>query len=187
MFPAGPIDDGQDDSGHQPADRISQHDHDEVRMGGKGCIEPEDTGAADADQDDDSRRQGIAIAPQGAGNDIDDTVDIERAADEKEPGHAEGDDVGVTIEQANQRRRKVQDRNGHDSKEGRFYDEGHFGDAEAAAQVAGAVVLADKGRRSLTEAVDEAIDVEFDDDSRCRSRHGSGAEAVDGRLDEDIG
>ena len=47
--------------------------------------------------------------------------------------------------------------------------------------------MADKGRRRLTETVDEAVRIGLDNKARCRSCHGFRPQAVDGRLDEDVG
>ena len=60
-------------------------------------------------------------------------------------------------------------------------------DTTATGVIAGTVVLADKGRRCLPVGVDEAIDVDFDNKGCCRSGHGIGTEAVDGRLDDNVG
>ena len=78
MSAAHAVYDGQYDDSHGPAHRIGQHEGNEITVGGKCRVEPEDTDAADADQDDDSRWQGIAVAPQGPGNDVDDAVEIKR-------------------------------------------------------------------------------------------------------------
>ena len=39
----------------------------------------------------------------------------------------------------------------------------------------------------MAETVDEAVDIAFDDESRSRRRHGFCPQAVEGRLDEDVG
>ena len=76
VFAAGLVDEGQDDGRDQPADRIGRHEDQEVAVSRKHGVQPSNADTADAGQDDDSRRQGIAIAAQGAGNDVDDAVEI---------------------------------------------------------------------------------------------------------------
>ena len=187
MLAAGLVDEGQDDGRDQPAGRVGRHEGQEVAVSGKYGVQPGDADAADTDQDDDSRRQGIAIAAQGSGDDVDDAIEVERPGYVKEALRPQGDDVRVAVEQADEFRRKEEDRHGDGQEERRFNAKGDFGDAEAAAQVAGAVVLADEGRRRLAEAVDETIDIAFDDEGRSRRSHGFRPQTVQGRLDEDIG
>lgn len=187
MLAAGLVDEGQDDGRDQPASRVGRHEDQEVAVSGKYGVQPGDADAADTDQDDDSRRQGIAIAAQGSGDDVDDAIEVERPGDVKEALRPQGDDVRVAVEQADEFRRKEEDRHGDDQEERRFDAKGDFGDAEAAAQVAGAIVLANEGRRRLAEAVDETVDIVFDDEGRSRRCHGFRPQAVQGRLDEDVG
>ena len=97
MLAAGLVDEGQDDGRDQPAGRVGRHEDQEVAVSGKYGVQPGDTDAADADQDDDSRRQGIAIAAQGSGDDVDDAIEVERPGDVKETLRPQGDDVGSPL------------------------------------------------------------------------------------------
>lgn len=80
VFAAGLVDEGQDDGREEPAGGIGHHEDDEFVMTGKDRVEPSDADAADADEDDDGRRQGIAVAAQGTGHNVDDAIQVHRAA-----------------------------------------------------------------------------------------------------------
>ena len=60
-------------------------------------------------------------------------------------------------------------------------------DGAAAAELAGAIVLADERRAGLAERVQEIVDDRLDRDAGARCCHDGGAEIVDDRLDRDAG
>ena len=151
MLAAHAVYDGQADDGHGPAHGIGQHESKEVAVRGKCRIEPEDTDTADTNENDDSWRQGIAVAPQGPGDDVNDAIEVKRAGNTEQPQRPELHDDGITVEQGNQRFGKKEYRRHHYQEKPSFYGEGHLGDAETAAQIPCPIILPDKGRCRLTE------------------------------------
>ena len=95
---------------------------------------------------------------------------------------AEGNDLGIVIEECEQRMPEMQDERHRDTEHDITLQQGQQQRLFAAFKLACAIVLANEGRAGLTEGVENVEGDDLHVPCRARRRHDSGAEAVDGRL-----
>ena len=181
----------QRDEDHQRRERqahgVNEHDRAERPAQREDKLDPQQTHHANADHRQNGRPERDAEAAQIAGHDlIQKREDIGEEHD-LQPVIAQRDDLWVVVEDGQQEAACQQHQ-----RDGRAERNGVFDQAEvqrfaAAADLARAVVLADKRRAGLIIGVHHVIGEDFDVVGGARGCHNDLAEAVDGGLDDDVG
>ena len=174
-------------SSDEQAERVDQHQGLEVCMAGEHRLHPENADAADAQRRQDGRGQRNAEAPQITRHQFIQQAEQVAGEDDGQAGIAQCNDLRVAVEQRQQRVSEIE-HNAHNGHSDQYIFQQAEGEGLAAAvELPGTVVLPHEGGTGLTERVKGIIgdDLNVECCTGCRNHHG--AEAVDGRLHNDVG
>ena len=152
----------------------------------KHGVDPHDAHAAHAEERQDRRNERDAKAAQVAGQDLIRQAEDIRSEENEQAAVADLDDLRVVVENGQQILARQQHDHDGDGGSDDVLAEGQKHGFFAAVDLAGAVVLADKGRARLAEGVEHVVGDDLDVERGARGGHDDGAEAVDGRLDDDV-
>lgn len=148
-------------AGKQPAYGIAGHQRAVGRTGRKQGVEPGDTHAANPDQCQQRRRQGKAIAAEGAGQHIDEHLQELRCHNEPKADNPQLHHCFICVKQPQQRPGKNDNERAHRHGKGNIQRHAHLGNLKAACQVAGTVILAHKGGCRLRKGIEHTVDIDF--------------------------
>ncbi len=153
---------------------------------GKNSQDPDYPHDTDAEQSDQGRGKGVAVAPQGTGQVIDRHIEKFKTDYIQNTDLTVMDNSRVTVEDRQQRTAEKDDQSRYDYGRNRRLQIRHACGPAAALHIAGAVVLSDKGRGSLAEASEQAEHHGFKVQRGRRGRHDVGTQRVDRRLDQNV-
>jgi len=178
---------GQGRGGDQPADGIAPQQDRVSPLQREHREHPGDAHAAYADQRQQRGLQRPAVAPHGAGQDLDHRVHHLGVQQVPQPDHAEAHHDGVGVEHPQQRHPRQQDAAGKYRGEDLVQQQAPPHDHPAALRIPRARVLPGEGGAGLSEGVDDIVDDHFQIERGGGGRHHIRAQPVDGGLDADVG
>ncbi len=148
---------------------------------------PEEADAADGEEGYQGRRKGVAVAPEGAGEDFYYFFQYLKYSGKVDADNAVVDNFRVAGEEFKDRFCKESDGEAEDGCDGTSGEHGFLCDEEGTFEVPGAEALTYEGGGGLSESVDYGIYVDFNDEGSGRGGHDFRSQAVDGHLDDHIG
>lgn len=173
-----PVDEQCDEDEHgrgRKADRVHEHDRPERVVQRKHGVDPHDAHAAHAEERQDRRNERDAKAAQVAGQDLIRQAEDIRSEENEQAAVADLDDLRVVVENGQQILARQQHDHDGDGRGDDVLAEGQKHGFFAAVDLAGAVVLADKGRAGLTEGVEYVVGDDLDVERGARGGHDDGA------------
>ncbi len=174
-------------SGETQTDGIDRHDAGESVVNGKDDVNPEETRAANATEDAQSRSKTETEASQVAGEGFDEDRENVRNQNVAQTDHADVDNLLIRIEESEQ----FLPAGKHEPRSGAEKNPAE-GDrcpkrAMAASELVGTVILSHNGRAGLTEGTCDAVS-EHLQIVRCGGGcHDDSVKRIDGKLHADIG
>lgn len=126
-------------------------------------------------------------SPHNTGENLIRSVENLRAEKNADTDETDGDNIRIIVKESEKRSAEADEGDADDDRHDTAEQKDLLHNLMATHEVAGTVILTDEGNGRLTEGIDDEVTENFDIISRCRSGHDVGAQAVDGRLNNQIG
>lgn len=179
--------DGEEQRRCKEADGVRRQDRLKCGAAGERNENPRDADAADAEHREHGGHERMPEAAQIAGQHLIDHGERIRHKNIDKARIADGDDLGVAVEQREQEVTGQQREQNRRAERGGSLEQRELQRLLAARRLPCAVVLPDECRARLREAVHDIVGENLHIERRAGCRHHRGAERVDRRLNHDVG